>query len=212
MDQITIDFMDALLKSDRVKAKVLLKGIHEDNDIERLSNIFVLALEEIGKRWETGTVALTQLYMSGRICEELLDLFKNIEGVPKKEQPNIAFTVLHDFHTLGKTVVSLMLSFAGYTFLDLGTSSSIESLVQILKEKDVKILLISVLMLNSALKVKDVVQAINDENLSVKVVVGGAPFRFDKDLWKDVGANYTADNAFSCVKVLDKLIQEMSDD
>ncbi|MDZ7777050.1 MAG: hypothetical protein U5L09_16260 [Bacteroidales bacterium] len=51
------------------------------------------------------------------------------------------------------------------------------------KEK-IKILLLSVLMLPSALHVKDLKQKLN--GTGVKIVVGGAPFRFDENLWKEV--------------------------
>ena len=38
-----------------------------------MEKLVVPALERIGAGWEQGRVALSQVYMSGRICEELVD-------------------------------------------------------------------------------------------------------------------------------------------
>jgi len=42
-------------------------------------------------------------------------------------------------------------------------------------------------------------------NYPVKVIVGGAPFRFDSSLWKEVGADafgYNASDAFDIIQSL----------
>ncbi len=57
-------------------------------------------------------------------------------------------------------------------------------------EKDqIKLLLISVLMLSSALKIRHLREKLTEMALDVKIVVGGAPFRFDAGLWREVGAD-----------------------
>jgi methanogenic corrinoid protein MtbC1 len=50
-------------------------------------------------------------------------------------------------------------------------------------------------MLNSALHIKDLVARFKKEKINIKVIVGGAPFIFDRELWKEVGAYAMGANA-----------------
>ena len=58
-------------------------------------------------------------------------------------------------------------------------------------------------MLPSALKIKQVRDKLVEMALDVKIVVGGAPFRFDAQLWQEVGADAmcrTASEALPLIK------------
>ena len=57
------------------------------------------------------------------------------------------------------------------------------------KEKKIKILLLSVLMLPSALRIKGLVDALKGED--VKIIVGGAPFNPSSDFYYEIIYNYT---------------------
>ncbi len=43
----------------------------------------------------------------------------------------------------------------------------------------------------------------------VKVIVGGAPFRFDESLWKEVGADATGNDPAEALKIVTKLAGEI---
>jgi methanogenic corrinoid protein MtbC1 len=82
----------------------------------------------------------------------------------------------------------------------------VEELVERVRTEKPSILLISVLMLPSALEVKPVVEQIRKTDHSVKVLVGGAPFRFDKQLWREVGADAAGHNAGDAVSLVQKYL------
>ena len=83
--------------------------------------------------------------------------------------------MLDDYHVLGKRVVTAFLRAAGYIVADYGRTAPGE-LVEEVKSLKPPILLISVLMLPSALKVKEVTAQIrNDMEKPPKIFVGGAP-------------------------------------
>ena len=68
------DFMQALLSLDRFSAKQMLdEGAHQVNPMRFIEEVVVAALERIGAGWHDGTIALSQVYMGGRICEDLID-------------------------------------------------------------------------------------------------------------------------------------------
>ena len=65
-------------------------------------------------------------------------------------------------------------------------------------------------MLPAALRVKDLQCALKEGGIRVKVIVGGAPFRFDPLLWKDVGADGVGNNAGDALDIVRKLMREKS--
>ena len=68
------DFENALLSMDRVSAReIMTSGVENEGTLDFVSNTVVPALDSIGQGWESGKCALAQVYMSGTICEELVD-------------------------------------------------------------------------------------------------------------------------------------------
>ena len=62
----------------------------------------------------------------------------------------------------------------------------------------------------SALKVKEVVEKLSDLSEDVKIIVGGAPFRFDEKLWKDVHADAMGNSASEGKDLVERIIGEIS--
>ena len=182
-------FEAALLSLDRLKASELLEETSGTwSSIEQLKHIVVPALERIGSGWETGRIALTQVYMAGRICEELVEKILPREAPDRKRQPEMAITILQDYHLLGKRIVLSVLRASGYELKDYGRMD-VNELVQRTLEDQIELLFISALMLPSALKVASVKKQLDHSQSPVRIVVGGAPFRLDDTPWKEVGAD-----------------------
>jgi methanogenic corrinoid protein MtbC1 len=208
------EFEAALLEVDRVRAQESLRRMTADHQlVQIIETVIVPVLEKIGDAWAEGELALAQIYMAGRICEELVEqLFS--EQAQDKSGPRagvrLGIGVLRDYHLLGKRIVKSMLIASGYSVIDFGGGLSPESLVDKTMEEEVDILLISTLMLPSALQVKDVVHRLWDGGRSLPVVVGGAPFVMDPGLWKTVGAHAMGRTASEAIAIVDRLSEEMS--
>ena len=145
--------------------------------------------------------------MGGVICEELIDQYLPKTETKRKDIPLMAIAVLLDHHALGKRIVYSVLRSAGFEVLDFGQGLSVESLIAKTIESEVEILLISTLMLPSALKVKEVISTLKAQGCKVKVIVGGAPFRLDPALWQAVGADADGKNASSVIKTIENLLK-----
>ena len=202
MENITASFMEALLSLDRLSVRQILEDhTRQTAPITFIEEVVVVALERIGAQWEEGTLALSQVYMSGRLCEELIDEVLPPQDLDRKNQPKMAICILSDHHKLGKTIVFSLLRASGFELIDYDTIE-VDDLVDRVKQEKIKILLISVLMLPSALKVKQVKEKLADMNLDVKIIVGGAPFRFDDQLWQEVGAHAMCATASEAVSII----------
>ncbi|MBF0229250.1 MAG: cobalamin-dependent protein [Desulfamplus sp.] len=206
MEKNIDDFMEALLSLNRVAARRILEDAASIDKISFIENVVIAALERIGEGWKSGIFALSQVYMAGRICEELIDEILPPGDPDRKDQPKMAICVLSDHHKLGKTIVYSLLRASGFDLLDYGTME-VEELVQRIKDDKIKIILVSVLMLHSALKVKHLKEKLDSLNLDVKIVVGGAPFRFDKQLWQEVGADAMCSTASEAVLVIKSVME-----
>jgi len=210
MKKFAAKFIQALLAMDRIEAQQILARMKpEDNALECVDKMILPALEEIGRQWEQGKVPLAQVYMSGRICEELVDQFLPPASPLRTDQPSMAIAILEDFHTLGKAIVYSVLRARGIELVDFGTVD-VDTLVNKTIEGKVKILLISVLMLSSARHIKEVCQRLKQNNPRIKVIVGGAPFRFDDQLWISVGADAVGKNTTEALRATRQMMEELS--
>lgn len=202
----------ALLSLDRAGAWELLEENAEDHPaIEVIEQILVPAMERIGEGWEQGRIALSQVYMSGRICEELADRLLPAETAERKKNPRMAICVLEDYHLLGKRIVYAALRAAAYELKDYGRVTADELLSRV-REDRIEIILISVLMLPSALQVKKVTEKFREKGMNIRVIVGGAPFLFDRELWKTVGADAMGKNAGDALQLISEMRGNMTGD
>lgn len=199
-------FYDALIGINRFKAAEIFNDIQtNDGNFEDLEHLTMEALEKIGVEWEAGRVSLSQVYMSSIICEDLMQESIPSDQVIQKKSPKLAIGVLLDHHGLGKRIVSSVLRASGYNLIDFGHGLSVDEMVEKTLKEEVDILLISTLVLPSALKVKEVVTKLREKGSAAKVVVGGAPFRMDPVLWKKVKADAVGKNGAKVKQLIENL-------
>lgn len=184
------EFEKALLSLNKIAAKNLITEIAQAKGaIQCVETVVVPVMERVGAKWEDGDIALSQLYMTRRICEGIVDTILPPVDPARKRQPNMAIVVFNDYHFLGKRIVYTMLRASGFELQDYAQTADIEELAMRVKNDKLKVLLVSVLMLNSALLIKDLIDKLRITSPATKVVVGGAPFRFDEHLWRTLHEN-----------------------
>ena len=207
--KIINDFEDSLLNINRIRAAQILEQCYQsEKSFVSLEQIVMKTLERIGQGWENGTIALSQVYMSGVICEELIDKYLPRLDIKRKNIPKMGIGVLLDRHSLGKRIVYSVLRAAGFDIVDLGSGISVDDIVDETIKQKIEILLISTLMLPSALKIKDVRKKLDDSGKDVKIIVGGAPFRFDDKLWIKVDADADGKTAVNAIEVINGMTKE----
>lgn len=199
-------FQEALQTLDKVEAdRIFNQALATLSPIEVVERMVVPALEAVGQAWQQGTVALSQVYMSGRFCEDIVERVLPPSDPDRKQQPRSAVVVLNDHHMLGKRIVYSLMRASGFEMYDYGRMDVAE-LVQRTQDDGVQILLVSVLMLPSALKVRQLRDALKPE---IKIAVGGAPFLFDSQLWQEVGADAMGHHAGDAVRIVEGWMREM---
>ncbi len=205
VDEVNIKkCVEMLTNNEQIEILEFIKSFSNGN-VSKLyiEELMVESLIRIGEEWEEGDLALTQVYMSGVICEDIIKrVFKLKNRLPNNTQ-RIGTVVLEDHHSLGIKLVQQILNINGYEFIDLGVALTIDEIVTIVHDKKIEILLVSVLMLPSALHIEKLRKRIGKH---VKIIVGGAPFRLDMKLWKKVGADGFGLLASNVVQVIEGVI------
>ncbi len=197
------DFEQALLSMDQAAAARLLLTTYRDNGpVAAFNGLVIPTLVRIGSGWEAGEVALAQVYMSGKMCQQLIGDLPTPAIAPRTDQPTMAIAILEDSHVLGKQIVVQMLLSAGYSVTDWGARISVAEVIDRVAREQIEVLFLSVLMLRSALLVSQVRQGLSQLDLHPLIVVGGAPFRFDPDLAQEVGADYVGRSASDVLPIL----------
>jgi methanogenic corrinoid protein MtbC1 len=209
MNDFILPFREALESLDRVKADwAFREALNHRTPIQAVEQVVVPALQQIGAAWEDGSVALSQVYMSGRLCEELVERVLPPSDPDRKRQPRSAIVVLNDYHMLGKRIVYSVLRASGFELFDYGRMDVDELVARAIADQ-IRVLLISVLILPSALKVREVCDRLKASGTPTKVIVGGAAFLFDDQLWQEVGADAMGHSAAEAVTVIQRWMGDM---
>ena len=182
-----IDFERALVSLDRAAAQRVLGSFCGTEGLSLATDHLIApVMENIGRLWDEGHLSLSQVYMAGRLCEELITL--DTAHNPPSESITVATVVLSDYHYLEKRLVDASLRAAGFAPIDYGRMDLQPLVDRVLKERP-SVLMVSALMLPSALMVLSLTTQLREAKCSTKVIVGGAPFRLDPELWKFVKAD-----------------------
>lgn len=210
MNSLASELYDALAALDRPRVESLfLQAVSTSSPMRAVEELIVPALEHLGEEWNAGRAALSQIYLGSRICEDMVERVLPPMAPERIGQPRQAIVVLSDYHMLGKRIVLSVMRASGFDVLDYGRMD-VADLVERVQADRVRILLISVLMLPAALKVKDVRAALNARGNSVRIAVGGAPFIFDPELWREVGADAMGRSAADAVAIVRRWMGEMA--
>ncbi len=210
MQEKIADFQQSLLSLDKLKANELFNEVLTNSSpMQVVENFVVPALVNIGQAWHDGSLALSQIYMSGRLCEEMVERVLPPSDPDRKHQPHSAIVVLNDYHLLGKRIVYSVMRASGFEIYDYGRMTVDEVVERAIRDQ-IRILLVSVLMLPSALKIRELRKALDEKGSNIKILVGGAPFLFDAELWQDVGADAMGKTATDAVKIVESWMEQLS--
>lgn len=123
-------------------------------------------------------------------------------------------TSFGDLHSLGKRIVIGCLKSLMVDVTDLGVNVQAEDFVDAAVAEEAQVIAISSMMVHTAtgeegsLQVRALLKERGLEN-DIKLVVGGAPYRFDHELYSKTGADSWAPDGITAAKVISQLIREV---
>ena len=176
------------------------------NPQEIIDGNMVPAMEAIGKEFAEGKVFVPNLLLSARAMKGALEILKPLMQAGNTSILGTAVigTVKGDLHDIGKNLVASMLEGRGFKVINLGADVSKEKFIEAAKENNADIICLSALLTTTMGYMKDVVDAVRESGLKVKIMVGGAPL--NAEYAKSIGADGYSSNANEAVDLAKSLV------
>ncbi|MBF0505765.1 MAG: cobalamin-dependent protein [Nitrospirae bacterium] len=216
MKEIIAAYNEAIFDANRDRAlKIIREAV--DNGVAPEDIVFkvvVPALEVMMKGVsETRNVSLAQHFLAAQIAAEVTeDMVARFRKAPAVAGSVVIGTSQGDFHGLGKKIISGCLKALMIEVIDLGLNVPPERFVDEAVAHGAQVIAISSMMVHTALgengclKVRQILKQRGLED-KIKVIVGGAPYRHDPNLYKVVRADAWAEDAITAGKVIAGLIK-----
>ena len=218
LDEIIKNYNAAVLDTDRARAlQVVADAIKQGVSPEDIVfKVVIPGMDMMVKALSEGfDTNLAQHFMTSQIAadvtEKMLVLFK---APPKIVGTVVIGTAAGDLHTLGKRIVIGCLKAQMIDVTDLGVNVPAEKFVDEAVARGAQVIGISTMMVHTArgengpLKVRKILRERGLER-KIKLVVGGAPYRYDPNLYKLVQADAWAENGVSASRVIMDCIAEV---
>ena len=170
----------ALVEMDEAEALKEAKALIDGGcDPLKILEACTTAMEDVGKRFESGEYFLPHLMMAGEMLKQISDTVKPLikEGPAAAEKGRVLMgTVKGDVHDIGKNIVTFLLEVNGFEVRDIGVDQSPASFVEAVREFKPAVVGMSGLLTLAFGAMKETVRAIEEAGLrdQVKIMVGGA--------------------------------------
>ena len=168
-----------------------------------LFDAMIPALEEIGRRFETGEVFLPEMLIVANAMQGAMTILRPLIVAAGVETIGrfVMGTVAGDIHDVGKNLCNVMLEGAGFEVIDLGINVPAQAFVDAIREMEPDVVGMSAFLTTTALEFARNIKLIEEAGLRdrVKILIGGAPV--DQALVDSVGADGFAPDASSAVRI-----------
>lgn len=211
-------YLEAILDTNRKQAlEIIDASIQEGHSPETIIfKILIPVMEELGAIVRLGTDAtLAQLYIAARISSQITE--RLIPQFSKKIEVSgtvVLGSAKGDFHGLGKKIIGGCLRTRMIEVVDLGLNVPPEKFIEEAVKHNAQVIGVSSMMLHTArgqdgpIKVREILQKEGLQN-RIRLLVGGAPYRFHPTLYKEVGADAWSDNGLTATSIIEGLIKEV---
>lgn len=173
-----------------------------------VNEMLIPALDQVGTKFEKGTIFLPQLILSADVAKEGFSVIKEYlnktNGTQESKGKIVIATVKGDIHDIGKNIVKVLLENYGYTVIDLGKDVPYEDVLHATVEHGAKLVGLSALMTTTLVSMEKTIQLLHENHVDCKIMVGGAVLT--PEYAKEIGADYYAKDAKESVDIAKKVL------
>ncbi|MBN2714226.1 MAG: cobalamin-dependent protein [Deltaproteobacteria bacterium] len=216
MDISTVNqgYCDAVMDTDRESALHII-DVAMESGIAAEQLVFDVVLPALDHMLHViaarDDATLAQHFMTARVSEEVVEaLLPKFRQRPSCSGVVVLGTARGDFHGLGKKIVAGTLRAHMYTVHDAGLNVSPLQFVDLAAETGATVIGVSSMMMHTTVGDEGplgVRAELTRRGLDkrIRLIVDGAPYRFDDTLYRRVSADAFAQDAFSAVAVVSAL-------
>ncbi|MCZ7665190.1 MAG: cobalamin-dependent protein [Thermoleophilia bacterium] len=179
-NQILRELRAAIQEYDAARAgalaeRSLAEGIPQVDSLAAMTE----AIREVGEAFGRGDLFLPDLIGAAKALEAALPVLRQamIDEAERPETRGVVVlgTVLGDVHTIGKGMVSALLTANGFEVHDLGVNVATSDFIAAVRDRQARILAMSALLTSTAVQIGPVVKGLEEAGLrrQVLVAIGG---------------------------------------
>lgn len=199
--QYTAQLLAAMQATDRLSAATVIEQALTASftPARILAEVLDPALVQIGVAWEQQTIPMAQAFVAARIAEDVLLRCVPAPGAARSASKGavVLGNIEDDFHSLGRRIVTVFLTAAGWEVHDLGNDVLPEQFLEKAAAVGARVVGASAMMQTTALNIRKLRDLIDARGLrgEVRLAVGGAVFNWRPELVAEVGGEGTARTA-----------------
>jgi methanogenic corrinoid protein MtbC1 len=218
LDKIIKEYNEAIYDTDRDRALMVVhqaveQGVSPEDVVFK---VVLPALDQMIKAISENMDAnLAQHFMTAQIADMVTaEMIAKFKKAPEVVGTVVIGTAQGDMHSLGKRIVIGCLKARMIDVTDLGVNVTPEHFVDEAVGRKAQVIGISAMMVhtargeNGSLAVRRLLQERGLE-AKIRIIVGGAPFRFDDGLYRTVQADAWASDGVTASKVVADLVKEV---
>ncbi|QDA58655.1 cobalamin B12-binding domain-containing protein [Hymenobacter jejuensis] len=208
--ELAAKYLNLLLAGNRTDALTLIRQeAKRGTDVRDLYvNVFQETQRKVGNLWHEGAISVAQEHYCTAATELAMALVHPYLMNNRPTQRRLLATTLSgDLHSMPVRIVSDFLEGDGWDAYFLGASTPINSIWPAMIAQRADLLVVGASMGHHVVGIRELIQEKEKypECARMKVMVGGAPFNEDPELWKAVGADAYAADARQAVEVAREL-------
>ncbi|HXT63618.1 MAG TPA: methionine synthase [Pyrinomonadaceae bacterium] len=181
--------------------------------LDIINNILLEGMKVVGELFGSGQMQLPFVLQSAEAMKtavRFLEPFMEKKGGATAKGTMVLATVKGDVHDIGKNLVDIILTNNGYKVINLGIKQTIDAILNSYEEHQADAIGMSGLLVKSTLIMKENLEVMNERDIKVPVVLGGAALtrRYVEDDLKSLykGTLFYARDAFAGLHTMDKLM------
>ncbi len=155
----------------------LNKALKKYKPLEIINTFLLDGMKVVGDLFGSGQMQLPFVLQSAETMKFAVSILEPyMETVDEKISNGklLIATVKGDVHDIGKNLVDIILTNNGYDVINLGIKQDVSAIIDAQKKHNADCIAMSGLLVKSTAFMKDNLEAFNNENISVPVILGGA--------------------------------------
>ncbi len=155
----------------------LNKALKKYKPLEIINTFLLDGMKVVGDLFGSGQMQLPFVLQSAETMKFAVSILEPFMETVDENISNgklLIATVKGDVHDIGKNLVDIILTNNGYDVINLGIKQDVSAIIDAQKKHNADCIAMSGLLVKSTAFMKDNLEAFNNENISVPVILGGA--------------------------------------
>ena len=199
---LALAYLEALLSGDRRRAVgMIMEALGEIPEERMLLDVLTPAQTEIGHMWHAGEIGIAEEHFSTQTTQSVMALVsQQWTAAPPNGRCVVLASTEGNPHDMALRVLAAFFEQAGWRAIMVGADIPAPDLAEGAAMFEADLVVISATMATNLRGVRMAVDAIRQLRPTASVMVGGAAFEEATGLWKQVGADATAQDPHEAVR------------